>query len=296
MPSLVKQLENKTYKKDISLNQSTLPEKSTKKKQTALSQYLPFAVSIPVFTAAGGYVGYDCFEREKQSLKKTLNVKVDENIQNFRNKVLSSFSDLVLRIKENRPTEMPNCLLVKGKDSGYCERMINWIGKTGNADFISINVGDDILEQLEKAENNFQKSKNWTLMYIKNMDTLINHSQSEDHIVEGMKDIMSAASEDYHTTIIFSTDNPKKLDKIALQPHRVKKVFDIDEIKETKFFETDEIIRNWNKNNDKYQQMLNGKGIKNKKIAKYSAIGLLIGALVALGINQIKKLLNKRTN
>ena len=31
-------------------------------------------------------------------------------------------------------------------------------------------------------------------------------------------------AEDYHTTIIFSSTHPEQLDKIALQPHRVKRI------------------------------------------------------------------------
>ena len=220
MPSLIKQMEIQTVQNKIPLNNIA----SDVKPENKYKKFVPYAILTPAFTAAGAYLGYDSFEKEKKSLKKALDTKVDTDIYNFRNKILSNFSDLVLRIKEGRPTEMPNCLMIKGQDQKYSEKMINWIGQNSKADFITIKVGDDILEHIEKAEENFQKTKNWTLMYIKDMEKLIDHSQVEDRIVEGMKDIMSAASEDYHTTIIFSSSNPEKLDKIALQPHRVKKI------------------------------------------------------------------------
>ncbi len=282
MSSLIQQLQNST---NAAAMQLTVQPDS--KKQNTAKKLTVYGTAVPVFAAAGGYFGYDSFQKEKEYLKKALDVRVDGNIQNFRNHILSNFADLVLRIKEGRSTEMPNCLLIKGNDPEYCERIINWIGKTSNSDFIPIKIGDDILSHLEKAEENFQRTKNWTLLYVKNMDKLIDHNEVQDNIVEGMKDIMSAAAEDYHTTIIFSSAHPEKLDKIALQPHRVKRVFDINKIDENKFFETDKIIQNWNKNNDRYEQLINNKSIKNSKIAKFSVCGLIAGAGIAALINSI---------
>ena len=189
MSSLIQQLQNST---NAAAMQLTVQPDS--KKQNTAKKLTVYGTAVPVFAAAGGYFGYDSFQKEKEYLKKALDVRVDGNIQNFRNHILSNFADLVLRIKEGRSTEMPNCLLIKGNDPEYCERIINWIGKTSNSDFIPIKIGDDILSHLEKAEENFQRTKNWTLLYVKNMDKLIDHNEVQDNIVEGMKDIMSAAA------------------------------------------------------------------------------------------------------
>ncbi len=282
MSSLIQQLQNST---NAAAMQLTVQPDS--KKQSTAKRRIVYGTVVPVFAAAGGYLGYDSFQKEKEYLKKALDVRVDGNIQNFRNHILSNFADLVLRIKEGRPTEMPNCLLIKGNDHEYCERIINWIGKTGHAHFTTINIGDGLVAQLEKAEANFQRTKNWTLLYVKNMEKLINHNEVQDRIIESMKDIMSAAAEDYHTTIIFLSAHPEKLDKIALQSHRVKRIFDINKIDENKFFETDKIIQNWNKNNGRYEQLINNKSIKNSKIAKFSVCGLIAGAGIAALINSI---------
>ncbi len=285
MPNLVNQLESQIIQNKIPFNNIPSEEKTENKHK----RYAPYALLVPTFTAAGAYLGNDSFEKEKNKLQKALDTKVDTNIYNFRNKILANFSDLVLRIKEGRPTDMPNCLMIKGQDPKYCEKMINWLGQNSKSDFVTIKAGDGIVTKLEKAEENFQKTKNWTLMYIKDMEKLIDHSRVEDDMIEYMKDIMSAASEDYHTTIIFSSASPEKLDKIALQPHRVKKVFNIDEVNEAKFFETDNIIKNWNKNNDRYQELLKNSKIKTTGIVKYAAIGLVVGCAIAAVINYCKK-------
>lgn len=258
--------------------------------------YASFA-SIPIMTAGGVWYGNDAFIKEKDKAQSTLDNLLEKNLYTkefeFKSNILSKFSDLVLRIKEDRPTDMPNCLMVVGKDPDYCDRMINWIGKTGNADFVTIKVGDGILEHLEKAEENFQKTKNWTLLYVKNMEKLIDHNQVKDRIVEGMKDIMSAASEDYHTTMIFSTADPLKLDKIALQTHRVRHKFLIDEINETKFWQNEELMKNTEAANKKLQEILKS---KNNMIKKYAIIGLAAGTVITAVVNVIPQILKNKNN
>lgn len=132
--------------------------------------------------------------------------------------------DLVQRQREGRPSDMPNCIMLSNKNNNINEELIKWTADNVNGKFVTIKNGDGIVSYLEQAEEDYQQTGDWNLMYIKDMDKLIDHNEVADDMVEYMKDIMSAAAEDYHTTIIFSSTHPESLDKIALQPHRVKKI------------------------------------------------------------------------
>ena len=257
--------------------------------------YLSYGVLVPASGFVGGKVANKQYQKNKQALSDLVSKQghepLDDKCFNFRDKVMATFSDLVLNEKEGHPVDMPNCLLVVGDDPKYCERMIDWIGKTSNADYKTIEKDDDILAHLEQNEENYQKTKNRTLLHVKDMESLIDHSKVKDRTVESMKDIMSAAAEDYHTTIIFQTQDPSKLDSIALQPHRVKKKFNINDIPEKKLLETDREINEYAKNLAKLE---NFPKTKNKKILTGVGIGILVGSAVATAVNCCKNLCNKK--
>ena len=298
MTSLITQMQSNISAANT-VQQSVNSVKSDNKSNSVLKNiaYASFA-AIPIMTAGGVWYGNDTFVKEKDNAQSTLDKLLKKNLFtnefNFKNDVLSKFSDLVLRIKEDRPTDMPNCLMVVSKDPDYCDRMINWIGKTGNADFVTIKVGDDILEHLEKAEENFQKTKNWTLLYVKDMEKLIDHNQASFCVVEGMKDIMSAAAEDYHTTMIFSTADPQKLDKIALQTHRVRYRFLIDKINEAKFWQNEDIMNKTEAASKKLKELPKN---KNSIVKKYAIIGLIAGTIITTAMNIMTHIvINKNKN
>ena len=257
--------------------------------------YLSYGVLVPASGFVGGKVANKQYQKNKQALSDLVSKQghepLDNKCFNFRDRVMATFSDLVLNEKEGHPVDMPNCLLVVGDDPKYCERIIDWIGKTSNADYKTIKNGDDILSHLEQYEENYQKTKNRTLLHVKDMESLIDHHKSEDWVVESMKDIMSAAAEDYHTTIIFQTQDPSKLDSIALQPHRVRKKFNINDIPEKKLLETDREINEYAKNLAKLE---NFPKTKNKKILTGVGIGILVGSAVATAVNCCKNLYNKK--
>ncbi len=274
--------------------QSQQPQVKNKTIDKSLT-YLSYGVLVPASGFVGGKVANKQYQKNKQALSDLVSKQghepLDDKCFNFRGKVLETFSNLVLNEKEGHPVDMPNCLLVVGDDPKYCERMIDWIGKTSNADYKTIEKGDDILSHLEQNEENYQKTRNRTLLHVKDMESLIDHSKVKDRTVESMKDIMSAAAEDYHTTIIFQTQDPSKLDSIALQPHRVKKKFNINDIPEKKLLETDRKINEYAKNLAKLE---NFPKTKNKKILTGVGIGILVGSVVATAVNCCKNLYNKK--
>lgn len=140
------------------------------------------------------------------------------------NQLQPKFLDLVQNEKEGHPVDMPNCIMLSNKNDEINNQLINWTGENINGKFISIKNGDDILAHLEQAEDDYQNTGDWNLIAVKGMDKLIDHNQVKDRTIESMKDIMTAAAEDYHSTLIFSSTHPETLDSIALQPHRVKKI------------------------------------------------------------------------
>ena len=288
---MVTNISNQYFKQPQQPQQPQVKNKTIDKSLT----YLSYGVLVPASGFVGGKVANKQYQKNKQALSdlvtKQRHEPLDDKCFNFRDKVMATFSDLVLNEKEGHPVDMPNCLLVVGDDPKYCERIIDWIGKTSNADYKTIKNGDDILSHLEQYEENYQKTKNRTLLHVKDMESLIDHHKSEDWVVESMKDIMSAAAEDYHTTIIFQTQDPSKLDSIALQPHRVKKKFNINDIPEKKLLETDREINEYAKNLAKLE---NFPKTKNKKILTGVGIGMLVGTAVATAVNCCKNIYNKK--
>ena len=288
---MVTNISNQYFKQPQQPQQPQVKNKTIDKSLT----YLSYGVLVPASGFVGGKVANKQYQKNKQALSDLVSKQghepLDNKCFNFRDRVMATFSDLVLNEKEGHPVDMPNCLLVVGDDPKYCERIIDWIGKTSNADYKTIKNGDDILSHLEQYEENYQKTKNRTLLHVKDMESLIDHHKSEDWVVESMKDIMSAAAEDYHTTIIFQTQDPSKLDSIALQPHRVRKKFNINDIPEKKLLETDREINEYAKNLAKLE---NFPKTKNKKILTGVGIGMLVGTAVATAVNCCKNIYNKK--
>ena len=284
-------ISNQYFKRSQQSQQPQVKNKTIDKGLT----YLSYGVLVPASGFVGGKVANKQYQKNKQALSDLVSKQghepLDNKCFNFRDRVMATFSDLVLNEKEGHPVDMPNCLLVVGDDPKYCERIIDWIGKTSNADYKTIKNGDDILSHLEQYEENYQKTKNRTLLHVKDMESLIDHHKSEDWVVESMKDIMSAAAEDYHTTIIFQTQDPSKLDSIALQPHRVKKKFNINDIPEKTFLETEGKINEYMNN---FSKLENFPKTKNKKILTGVGIGILVGSAVATAVNCCKNLYNKK--
>ena len=124
---------------------------------------------------------------------------------------------------------MPNCVMFSNSNGAINTNLIHWIEERVNSNYTTVD-NEKLLEELEKAEENYQKTGDWNILYLYEMDRMINPEIAENWQIENMKGIMSNCAEDYHTTLIFKTRTPEKLDPIALQPHRVTKI-DMSKIK-----------------------------------------------------------------
>lgn len=98
--------------------------------------------------------------------------------------------------------------------------MVALTRENANCQFVEIKHTDKIMKYLRAAELNYNETGNRTILYIEGFEQLLNHSLTEESVIESLKSILSNCSDNYHCTILFETTNPTKLDKVALEPHR----------------------------------------------------------------------------
>ena len=126
------------------------------------------------------------------------------------------------------------------------------------------------------------------------MDDLLDRSKSGNDIIESMKDLMSCSAEDYHTTVLFITDKPEKLDEIALQPHRVTAQYDLRKINESDFFQFQISDREYKKYNKLKDCLAKDKfGIFAKPMTLGAIAGGIVGAASFFIYRSIKNANNK---
>lgn len=163
-------------------------------------------------------------------------IKEKPEIFELRQNMLAKVSDRGLRYALGMPVAPNKTVMFVSNSEPFAKNVIKWLMGQSGGNYKEIDMDkDDLLDVLESNEKN-RNPKKWDFVYAKNMEKYIDHSQVDKATVEAMKDFMSATAEDYHTTLLFVTDNPKKLDYIALQPHRVSERFDLRGIKEEDFF------------------------------------------------------------
>lgn len=108
-------------------------------------------------------------------------------------------------------------------DEKINKELIKWCGENVNGQFITTNPYEEkLVNVLKEAEEDYQKTGNWNLIYVEDMDELINANYSKDSVITKMKRIMTCCAEEFHSTLIFSSPHPEELDDIAIAEHRVE--------------------------------------------------------------------------
>lgn len=223
-------------------------------------------------------------------------LKSEGKLKDYVNMLEGRYKDLVRRYNQKMLVEMPNCIMVYGKDKEFADSLLRWFGEDVDNCFTVVERGMGIVTPLDShmASNNGK----WQTLYIKDFATRINPKKSSFETIDSMKDIMSAVVDDYHTTIIFYVENPKELDEIALQSHRVVESFCTEDLPEyarkklMSVFEGGRKIKNLSLQNKKYEDEINAleqkvaqkenyvfKNLNKKGMLKGAGFGLVAGVL-----------------
>lgn len=132
--------------------------------------------------------------------------------------------------KDNPNVDVPNSIMLY--------RTYNWEGRKYNFPFLAKNLIDwieenyseyvnlvklpskkdkvqmqeDLLHALEDAEKKYQETDRRSIIFVNGMEKLLYSIYNKPENIAVMKDLMSSASEDYHSTIIFYSSRPKGVD------------------------------------------------------------------------------------
>ena len=128
--------------------------------------------------------------------------------------------------------KIPNCVMLTGDNPFVMKELIDWTGelagKNSKTNYVKLpSLGDkalmqeSILAALENAEENYQTTGKRSLIFVNGMEKLINSYSNTKADIAFMKDLMSSASKDYHSTLIFYAKNPEDLDPGTAVAHRI---------------------------------------------------------------------------
>jgi hypothetical protein len=238
-------------------------------------------------TAVGTIIGSSSYNSDKVELNSAITKAKSEliipELEKSKTQLKTLFSDKIyMEKKEGRSLSYPNSIMLVGENLELNNELIKELGQ--NADcklgchFVQINYDDKVSAQLKEAKQRYEKTKIRTLIHVDGFDKFINPQISPDDKIESVKSVLSNCAKRFHSTLIFSTADPSKLDQIAIQDHRVTRIdvnvkkADFDKMKAAK---------------QKFEE-LNGKlkELPKIKIFAGAAIGLAVGA-IGIGIKHL---------
>ncbi len=152
----------------------------------------------------------------------------EEEKQIVRNKLKDKFITPLNAYKTNQNVFIPNCIMLYGDNTSLMKDIILDVKDLVDDNFVQIDstrnlddMQEELFEQLEQAEEKYQNTNERSIIFVNGMDKLLNPKLNSPENIACMKDFMSSASEDYHSTIIFYSRHPEKLDAGAMMSHRV---------------------------------------------------------------------------
>ena len=161
--------------------------------------------------------------------KLSLKLRSLEEKKSAAKEVLSN--ELIFQIdlaNRGRPYDLPNCVMLVGENPYVMKELIDWTGQHAAADYVIVpnnlngnELQKDLVATLKSAEANYQKTGKRTVIYVENMEKLLNPQTNSSVNIAAMKDYMNKAERRYHSTIIFQTKDPDKLDPNTTVSHRV---------------------------------------------------------------------------
>jgi len=168
-------------------------------------------------------------EEEKNEMDK--NIQKEINLA-YTKQILSK--NILSDFNENK--KIPNAILIQGEDKESRQEIIKWIIGSTNSNYTFIpykNESNDlkfnqILTALEEAQENYKTSKQPTLMWIENFHELLQEKEENEEIIANLKELLCSLGSNYKTMIIFEAKDTKNLSPLALQPHRINKIINLD--------------------------------------------------------------------
>ena len=153
-------------------------------------------------------------------------------VYNPKNIIKNDFLDLIAVEKKGYkvPEGELNGILITGKSKEAREEMVNWIIRESgvynekvvfdkNKPLESL---QQILEKARHAETVFPTSNIRTIVYVENLDDFLADQSSENlRKIAMWNSFAEHVSEEYHTTILFQSNKPEKLEAASVAPHRV---------------------------------------------------------------------------
>lgn len=260
-------------------------------------------VFIPSFAVVIGGVSGGIINKKRQSAMLDVTIKnIDKTAQQIRNftsspkyfennvvqrattkpyKHLMSIIEKMKQVNEKPKLEIPNCLMFISKNDSRAKKAIEAFKNIARQNYIEVDGWDEsvnLLNVLDDAKKNFNSTGKWNLIYVKDMDKLINPSEVDFDCIEGMKSIMCCTADEYCSTLLFQTKDWRNLDDIAIETNRVLHSFDVDNMEH--FEEFCSLYAKHNEQVELAQKLLN-----NKKQIPLKGIG--IGILVMLAITTV---------
>ena len=130
-----------------------------------------------------------------------------------------------------------NGILITGKSKEARDEMVNWIIQESGVynEKVIFNKNKplesmrQILEKARHAETVFPTNNIRTIIYVENLDDFLADQSSENlNNISMWNNFAKYTSEEYHTTILFQSDKPEKLEAASVAPHRVGTTVNLD--------------------------------------------------------------------
>ncbi len=226
-PEMTKVIEEVKNKYNTSINELSNQIDGIKNQAKKEAEELKTQVS-PALDKVRGRMKYILESDKKPSAQKIM-----QAVDHFDEKMLFGY-DFV-------PSEnLEKCFMIVGKNPEVNKKYVDFVdfflkmqyyGQDRGFNYDFEKLADDIPsnddfqekigEYLEKSEENFKRTGRQTLIYVENMDRLINPTLNDAENIDCMKNLMNKCDTHFHAELIFTTQDPSKLDNIATGPNRV---------------------------------------------------------------------------
>lgn len=156
----------------------------------------------------------------------------EEKILKAKNIIIEEVFEQINLAKTNSLINPPKAVMLEDNDISVCNQLANWMINNANCNSISLSmpanaeskfIKNKIKSALEESKILFENNKIQSIIFIQDFENLILDSNSQIEKAY-MKSLLQTVYEKYGATIVFTTDNSKKLDHIIIQPHRVKSI------------------------------------------------------------------------